>query len=453
MPSLGSMNDNELLPNMVAVAVLVITVTANVAIHIIELQRYQQKAIIPSIMMLLSLVMLVSMALSVSTMKRSLKWKYQEKHREALEEEEEEEEEMKMDDQRRRMMKYWVMAESSCPQFVVARSNVSAASSLISSLFYCIYTLVQVLRGARTNAAGKSLYGISTKWIVHIQSIGLGIAVIVAALRWFVAAVFTCTTTFSDTFKIESYWIQTLNDWRNSLLAGFKIGPNKWGKHLLDAQWCVLTFCIGVQCCVVLVSKTLVFFSGFMVTPFASCFSHMISKFARRDDGASSDTNLSRYVLLLDGEAELPESLVRSMCGEADRMIQIGREKKPSNLISLLRNINVGSSNNQITSLVSDQDCWTLQVVTLTSIAVALPNISEHQRKQLLSSVSQGLCLAKIVEKTLDTNAELKSIRKAASVTWVEVLVYSKWVEIDLRRAFLQCRNGEEVVQELSDKA
>ncbi|XP_047948925.1 uncharacterized protein LOC125194736 [Salvia hispanica] len=454
MPSLGSMNDKELLTNCVGLALLVVTITANVSIHAIEVQRFLSQTMIPSVVMLVSLAMLVCLALSVSAMKRSLKLKYEEKHREALEKEEELVEGFNMADQRRQMMKYWVMAESSCPQFVIARSSVCAASSMITFFFVILYTFVHVIHGIVKYVPGKSPYGVYTKRIIEIQFYGVGIAVILAMLRWFVTVRFRCSST--NTWMIESYWIQTLSECRNSS-AGIKIGPNRWGKCLLDAKWCVLTLCIGVQSFIVLTSKSLIFFSRFMVAPFVFCFSH-INKFARRHHGTSPgdddmDLNyLSSYVLLLDGEVELPTRFVRSMCREADSMIQIGREKKPSNLINLLEKFD-SSNTSQITTLVLAHDCWTLQVVTLTSIALALPNISQHQRKQLLSSVSEGLPLAKVVEKTLDTNAKPKSIRKSTSATWVELLVYFKWVEIDLRNGFLWCRNSKQVLQELSDKA
>ncbi|KAG6422137.1 hypothetical protein SASPL_118700 [Salvia splendens] len=456
MPSLGSMNDKDLLTSCVGLALLVVTITANIAIHTIEVQRFLSRAMIPSVAMLVSLAMLVCLALSVSAMKRSLKQKYEEKHREALEKEEELVESFKMDDQRRQMMKYWVMAESSCPQFVIARSCVCAASSMITSFFGIIYTVVHVLEGTSANAPGKTPYGVYTKRIVAVQSHGVGIAVILAMLRWLVALVFRCSST--NTWVIESYWIQTLNDCRNSS-AGIKIGPKRWGKCLFYAKWSVLTFCIGVQSFIVLASKTLIFISGFMLAPLVLCCSHINMYVRRHHDTSSGDDDLdlnylSSYVLLLDGEVKLPTSLVRSMCREADGMIKIGREKKPSNLLNLLHKSD-SSNTSQIATLVLGlaHDCWTLQVVTLTSIAFALPNISQHQRKQLLSSVSEGLSLATTVEKTLDTNAKLKSIRNAASSILVELLVYSKWAEIDLRTGFLWCRNSKQVLQELSDKS
>ncbi|KAH6788461.1 hypothetical protein C2S51_003467 [Perilla frutescens var. frutescens] len=475
MPSLGSMNNKEVLANGVGLGILVITITGNVGIQIIELQCFLKRGIVigeitmPSVLMLVSLATLVSLAVTVPTMKRCLKWMYEEKHKEAVKEEEvllcgEDNYNFKIDDQRKHMMKYWVMAESSNPQFVMARSVVCTASSMICWFSYIIIILVHALDGMKANAPGESPYGIYTKWIVNIQSIGMVIAVIVAMLRWFIVVMFRCSTTSSNSFKkevnMEDYWIQTLNEWRDSV-SGVQIEANRWWKYVLDVKWCVLTFCIGLQIFIVLISKILVFFSAMILSPFLFCFSH-IKKLVRHASGSdtSTDLNLSRYVLLLDGEEELPIGFVKSMCSKADNMIQTGRKKQPSSLVNLLQksvNFNgVGQFNNrQIPTLLSQDppDCWTMPVVTLTSIVLALPNIELHQCKQLLSSVSEGLSLAKIVEKTLDTRAQLKHIRKVASVTWVELLLYSKWLDIDLTRAFQSCKNSEEVLQELANKA
>lgn len=470
MPSLGSMNDKELLANVVGLGILVITITGNVGIQIIELQPFLKRAtvigdiMIPLILMLVSLAILVSLAVTVSSMKSGLILMYQEKHKAALEEEEEAFK--KMDDQRRHMMKYWVMAESSNPQFVMARSVVSTTSAFICCLSYLITASIHILGGTSVHGPGESLYGIYTKWIVYIQSIGLYIICPLAMMRWFTVVKFRRSTTslnsLREEFKIEAYWIQTLKSWRDSF-SGLQIGPNRWGKYLLDFKWCVLTLCIGLQIFIVLLCKIIVFLSGFMIIPFLFCFSHIKKLVVRQTghaSGSDTDRSLSRYVLLLEGEAELPTSFLRNMCCEADRIIQTGRKRQPSNLVNLLQksvNFNgVGQFNSrQIPSLVSQDppDCWRLPLVTLTTIAIALPNISKHKRKQLSSSVSEGLSLAKIVENTWDASAELKNIRKVASVTWVEVLLYSKWLETDLRKAFLSCKNSVEVLQELSSKA
>ncbi|KAH6788467.1 hypothetical protein C2S51_003473 [Perilla frutescens var. frutescens] len=472
MPSLGSMNDKEVLANVVGLGILVITITGNVSMQIVNLQSFLKRGtiigeiVMPSVLMLLSLATFVSLAVTVPTTKRCLKSMYEEKHKAALKEEEVLlcGEAFNIDDQRKLMMKYWVMAESSNPQFVMARSVVCTTSSMICGFYYIITVSVLLLNGMNANAAGESTYGIYTKWISYIQSIGMQIAIVVTMLRWFTAIMFRCSTTSSNSFKtetkIEAYWIQTLKDWRDSF-SGLQIEANRWWKYVLDVKWCVLTFCIRVQIFIVLVSKILVFFSALMVCPLLFCFSH-IKKLMRHapDSYTDMELNLGRYVLLLDGEAELPIGFVKSMCSKADKMIQTGRKKQPSSLGNLLQksvNFNgVGQFNNRkIPSLLSQDppDCWTLPVVTLMSIVLALPNIELHQRKQLLSSVSEGLSLAKIVEKTLDTRAQLKNIRKVASVTWVELLLYSKWLDIDLMRALRSCKKPEEVLHELANKS
>ncbi|KAL1564847.1 hypothetical protein AAHA92_07140 [Salvia divinorum] len=96
--------------------------------------------------------MLVSLAVSVSEMKRRLNRLYQEKHGELVLQG------LEMEDQRREMVKYWVMAESSCPQFVIARSSVCVASSVITSFFYIIKTVVSVLDGTSTNAPAVAVH-------------------------------------------------------------------------------------------------------------------------------------------------------------------------------------------------------------------------------------------------------------------------------------------------------
>ncbi|KAK6148368.1 hypothetical protein DH2020_019280 [Rehmannia glutinosa] len=161
--------------------------------------------------------------------------------------------------------------------------------------------------------------------------------------------------------------------------------------------------------------------------------------------------NLSRYVLLLEGEAELPRRIIKDICHRADNMIKIGRKKQPESLTNLLHKFVDFSAislfdTNQIPSLHSQEppNTWALPVVTLTSIAVALPNISKDKKQQLVRSVNEGLSLIKIVEKTFNTNVELLNIRKAADVTWVGVALYMKWLDMDLNRTSLKCKDYKE---------
>ncbi|KAL8554934.1 hypothetical protein ACS0TY_002934 [Phlomoides rotata] len=92
-----------------------------------------------------------------------------------------------------------------------------------------------------------------------------------------------------------------------------------------------------------------------------------------------------------------------------------------------------------------------LPVVTLMSIAIALPNIPKHRVKQLLNNMNQGVSLVKLIDKTLGKNAQLINLRKAADI--FEVELYKKWLNINLSKTSLNCTNSKEVLRELSIKA
>ncbi|KAK6148373.1 hypothetical protein DH2020_019285 [Rehmannia glutinosa] len=485
MSSLGSMNDKELLANIVALGILVITIVANVLIQHIQLRqipKYVGVVLLPTISVMLLLVTFVSLAITIPTTKRRLESKYQEKHRVALTEEEvvQRRESTSFKNQRQKMMKYWVMAETSNPQFVMARSVICTTSTLIPLLpaIMLATSHIKLIMWFKDLSFGTaaSVYGGYTRWIIVIQSIGVVVGTIAPTLRWFIDVGFKYSTTnyynVRDEFRIETYWIQTLVDWRDNF-SSLQIRQDKCTKCLHDAEWFILTFCIGVQILIVLISKLVVFICALLMSPFFLCFGRvnkflmwLLSKVMTSDNngndqlGDETDINLSSYLLLLEGEAELPRRILKDIVRRADNTIQTGLKKQPESLINLLTKFvgfnGVGEfDSNQIPSLHSYEppNCWTLPVVTLTSIAVALPNIAKDKKDQLVSSVGEGLSLAKIVEKTFNTNAQLWNIKKAADVSWVRVALCRKWLDMDLRKTSLKVKTSKEVLQKLSNKA
>lgn len=91
--------------------------------------------------------------------------------------------------------------------------------------------------------------------------------------------------------------------------------------------------------------------------------------------------------------------------------------------------------------------------MTLTSIAIAIPNIENQKTEQLLRSVREGMALAKLVERTLNTN-EFVNIRKAADVTWVGVVLHRNWQDMDLQRKSCEHQNAKEILlHELANEA
>ncbi|KAG8379308.1 hypothetical protein BUALT_Bualt07G0074900 [Buddleja alternifolia] len=317
----------------------------------------------------------------------------------------------------------------------------------------------------------RSVYGNFTLWILAIQCIGVVVGTIAPTFRSFVAISFRCSTSRGKNnksslkdklFKTETYWVQILVNWRDNF-SSLQIQQDKCRKYLYSAKWLVLNFFIGVQILIVVVSKLLLYVFVLLTYPFAHITNKFKVQYSSNIVTSSDETelDLSRYVLLLEGEPELPKRILKNFCRQSDNMILIGKRKQPQNLIDLLcKFVNFSGviqfdSTNEVPSLHSQEpsNCWTLPLVTLTCIAIALPNVAEHKRKQLVSSVNEGLSLAKLIEKTLDTNAQLINIRKSADVCWVGVALHRKWQDVDLRTTSHKCKNSKDVLQELSSKA
>ncbi|KAL0440982.1 UNVERIFIED_CONTAM: hypothetical protein Sradi_0037100 [Sesamum radiatum] len=173
------------------------------------------------------------------------------------------------------------------------------------------------------------------------------------------------------------------------------------------------------------------------------------------------ELNLSRFVLLLDGESELPKCTLMYIFRQADKVIEMGEKQQAQNVILLpnifnnFRGVREFDSY-KVPSLHSQEppNCWSLPLVTLTSIAISLPNVANNKKvTQLVSSVNEGLSLVKLIEKTLNESDELVNIRNAAEVSWVGVTLYRKWQGMDLRKISLRCKNSKNVLQEFSDNA
>ncbi|KAK4381477.1 hypothetical protein Sango_2964500 [Sesamum angolense] len=465
MSSLGCMEDGEILMNVVALGILVVTILGNVWIQVFQLQEifgYPKSDMFPAILMLLLLATLVSSAITLPTSKRTLESKYQEMHKVTMREEGmmKRGQSFKIDKGMIDWMKkYWVMAETSNPQFVMARSVFCTTSSVLC-LFAGISLLYNYISWFKsmgwTLGRSLSVYGHYTKWILVLQTIGVVVGTIASLCRWFNVVRFKCLMicrkfSIIEELKIETHWTQTLVYWRDNF-SGLHIRDNKCWEYLHYVKWFAQTFVIGFQIMMVLVSKLLVLIPALLLAPFLLCFKKFkmrcLSKLTtsnndtRFGSGGDAELNLSRFVLLLDGEPELPERTLKNIYCRVDKVIGMGKKHQPKDLIRLLEKFNDfsgvrGFDNSQVPSLHSQEppNCWSLPLVTLTSIAISLPNIANnHKSIQLLSSVIEGLSLVKLIEKTLDENGELVNIRNSADLAWSRVAIIGSGKELILGR-------------------
>ncbi|KAL8103203.1 hypothetical protein AgCh_027659 [Apium graveolens] len=456
LPSLGALHDEGLLSNVVALAILVITLVVNIGIQL-------------------------DTAVAVPTTKRYLEWKYRELHRVAFYKPEEKKGRLiRVESLIEDVRKYWMMVQTGNPQFVLARSVTCAAAGVV-----CLFAAV-VLAEAEVRLFFKagvnwyvssSSYKYSTLATLGIQSVGVIVGTIGPAFRWFIGTNYKYSQKASINnlrreFTIESYWIQGLKDWREKPMD-IRIHSRKLRKVLQVSKNVTVSVCIAIQIFILLASKTVRVTSILCLRPVLSCCYYckqlkrkLISEHTNFNNrkspkvGSAAEIELGRYVLLLEGEEELPARILHRISDAVNRLIHIARKNRPRKLEKL---IDKSTSFQGVAEFDSDQvqclhceeppNVWSLPVVTLTSIAIALPNVKKSTVKKLIQSVREGLLYIGLVEKSLDVNGDLLNITSAADFLWIGVDLYRSWLDVDLRKMSIEGNTCSETLRSLSEMA
>ncbi|KAJ8555619.1 hypothetical protein K7X08_013115 [Anisodus acutangulus] len=164
------------------------------------------------------------------------------------------------------------------------------------------------------------------------------------------------------------------------------------------------------------------------------------------------DFEFLRYVLLLEGEEEMPERIF-NISGTANRLADTGRKRLPKHLMKVLRK---SSSFSGVADIYCDQflalhsvkpsNCWNISVVTLASIAVALPKVRNQMAHQLMS-VHERLTYASFVEETVFPEDKFTNIRNAVHI---ELEFHRKWLDEDLQKLTLEGKTSRATLEMLT---
>lgn len=489
MPSLGTMANKEILMNMVALTILVITLIVNICMQLGTgvIFVFWIEHVFVIFLMLVLLVILCFTALTVPTTKKYLETKYNKKHKIAMRECSNEcKEKSVIKKLKEDLMKFWVMAHTSSPQFVMGRSVTCTASGAFCLL--AAVTLAETMirsylfPSSFKFCSGQSDYLWSIPVVLNTHTIAVGIGTIAPACRCFIAIAFRCPKKGKicmTEFKIEGYWTQKLIELKECPLT-FSLPGRRLRKLAHDIKNQVLDCCIGMQIGVVLVSKFVRIISIFLVSKALTCF-HICSKLKRKlkpinsisnpesESGSNSGSrvgltlDLSRFVLYLEGEEVLVELMMKKNCDDTAHWIRMAKKGQPKSLIKLIENPNSSRGFNGVGEFDSDKipsldceeppNCWALPIVTLTSICIAISDIDRHLIKQLLKAVSEGLPYARFVQENSDVKGDLMNNRKAAEMVWVGVDLYHKWLDVDLNKLKVEEKSPKEILEKLSDTA
>ncbi|KAJ8768878.1 hypothetical protein K2173_023873 [Erythroxylum novogranatense] len=482
MPSLGTMDNKDIWMNLIALGILVITVVVNICIQLgtgVIYQYWKEHAFVMFLMLLLLLILGFS-ALIVPTSKKYLEFKYSKKYEMALKEGCGEASRKTNERLKEDLMKFWMMAHTCSPQFVIGRSVTCIAAGALSLLG--TLTLAEaMLRSYLMSWSfrfcnGESDYKWSTTLVLITQTIAIGIGTIAPAIRWFTAVKFRCPKrrkkSMKDIFRVECYWKQYLVEMKECPFA-IRIKSRHCRKVAHDAKMKFLDLCIGVQTAIVLASKVIQFISIFFMSRLLM-FLHFCKKLKLKSKNSISidsesekvpslKPDLSRFVLHLEGEDELVDLMMKNNFDTTDHWMNRAKKKQPKHLMQLLEKSTFPDGFKGVKefdcefvcSLGSENppNCWALPVVTLAAIAVALPDSSKNKVKNLLNGVHEGLMHVRLIEDILDEKGDITNIRKAAYVVWLEVDLYQKWLDVDLDRLSVQAESTKEILEGLADAA
>ncbi|KVH99861.1 hypothetical protein Ccrd_021897 [Cynara cardunculus var. scolymus] len=370
--------------------------------------------------------------------------------------------------------KYWMIAETGNPQFVLASSPFCSASGLVCSIIAAqsILSLIGMLEYTPHFWDGKSDYKWSINVILTIQYVRMVVGSIAPTFRCI-----TTTTYFNlskewsinhiNMFRVEKHWTQRLRHWKRNHYTSHIPGRHckKVFNHVKNM---ILNLCIALQMTLVVICKTICLVPTCIMLLFCSCchFCNSLLKRFREEPNASNNNARSEikeyigYALQIEEEAKLSKRMLKNMLKSITKLLYQSEKKQPRNLVKFLEkptgfNGVAEFDNDQVPPLHPEEtnNCWSLIAITLTAVALALPNIENGQVKGLLASMSEGLQFVTHIEETLDANGDLVKARKTARRVWTEVEVYCSWLHIDLQMKAHKGKMSQEILQWLSDEA
>ncbi|PWA86993.1 hypothetical protein CTI12_AA083380 [Artemisia annua] len=481
-PSLASMDNKTLLANVIGLSILVITVIVNVIIQlhtrIINFDYYSKiyiyyihwdiVACIYLAMITLLLVIMISSSLTIPTSKEILEFKYQATNKTSSTDQQETQM-SKVEKLRQHVRRFWVMAETGSPQFVMVSSPLSTASGVICVFVLLMQTILVFGFLYGSEHSYGSVYKRSTLFILVTQSIGVVVGTIAPMARCFSVLSFKIVTKWDRNhfmvFKVEKYWTQKLYEWKQNHIS-FSLSSRRSKTILYNLKNIALSLCIGFQKVLVVLCKMIWLIPIValkLVVNCIYCWKSLKAKlFNPPIDSRTHKVNedLSRFVLQINDEMELAERSLKSISNSMNSFILKAEKELNIGLLELLEK-SIGFDGvekfdtDHIPHLYSVVlvNSWSLPIVTLTCIAVSLPHIPKDNVMSLVKSVGEGLSYTHLVEESLNISSEYVNIRKATITLWHEVESNCKWLTNSLSKNAFEGKTTREILNWFADKA
>ncbi|KAL8201400.1 hypothetical protein R6Q57_012739 [Mikania cordata] len=480
LPSLASMDNKTLLANVTGFAILTITVIVNVCIQIntsvivstrIEGGNYHVTldmfAYIYMALILVLLIIMISSSLTIPTSKKILEFKYQVTNKIILSDQRLQHSQLSTVDRlRQHVRRFWVMAETGNPQFVMASNPLSTASGVICVIILSVKLLMAFKDVIHTKILCQSPYKWSTIVIFAAQSIGVLVGTIAPIFRCFSVFSFKLVTNWNGNhilfFRVENYWTQKLHEWKLS-----PIPSSLRSRSLIyNSKYIILSLCIGFQKVIVVSCKVIWIIAILVPVSAISCLNCWKSLKARLSSPSISsrtndiDEDLGNYVLQVDNDMELAEKTLKGISNSMNSFILKAAKEQNHNLLELLekstgfKGVEIFDTDHVQSLLpVEHVNSWSLPIVSLTCIVIALPNIPKDTVGKLFKSVGEGISYTYLVDESLNRGSEYVCVRKASMSLWNEVENKWKWLGNPLAKDVFKGKTSTEILKWFSDKA
>ncbi|KAJ0745406.1 hypothetical protein HanPI659440_Chr10g0398311 [Helianthus annuus] len=455
LPCLGTMDSNELLSNITALGILVITLVVNVCIQMqtgaVSISTHKED---PRIIQLTS-------PTHISTHPNPMMdSKYQKGHDIASKHIQPSPGKIvTVDELEKHVRNHWVMLESSrCLHFITACFNTTSASGVICVLVTILHTYT--MSGTIKAMLAKD-YDSDYRWsmlvILIVQSIGVLIGTIVPLSRCFATLSFEGFFSIHfKVFKVERYWTDKLNDWKQASIR-LPFHSRRLNVVIETSKRLFIYICIQLQKGVVVLCKIIALIPLVFVMCVCYCWMPVFSLWI-----SDANRNIKIYVLYFKNGMWVGERTVEGFSKSVNPLIQKGAKGQPNYLIKLIREKStVGfhgvavfdqTDDCNIPSVFTDiksSNCWRLAVVTLTTIAVSLPEIEKEEVDCLLECVREGLLYVTLVEKNLNF---MYDSQQAAETLWREIST-NKWLRKELQNPAFQKSTAGQIVKWFRDNA
>ncbi|KAL8259576.1 hypothetical protein R6Q59_027529 [Mikania micrantha] len=461
LPSLGLMDDKELLTNIVALGILISTIIVNIFIQTFTQSRLLSIVDVP--LVVLPILLPFSIALTVSTSRKILEQRYKESQQLVSSHQVKR---YSSKDLKSCLKKFWIMSETCDPQFAIAFSPVSCALGVI-----CIYLSIRAIIlviSINHFLYDAQVYKWSVKIILFVQAIGVIVGSIAPMFRCILyIGHYNISKKWSknhlNVFRVEKHWIQMLQRWKHSHVRSHIPGRHcKIVFHYVKNTF--LNVCISFHIVVLVVCKTICLVSRTFLVLLLCCWyfiKSLLKKLKMVAEESSSIEEYAMFVVQIEEEEKLSKRTIRNSLNSIARLLDKFEKKEPKDLMKLLeksRGFNgvLEYDNDKVPPLCVEEmihSCWSLVLVTLTATSMALPNIANSHFKGLLSGMKEGLQIVGHIEECLDVDGNFAKERKAARRAWTEVEVHHTWLQIDLQKKARKGKPLKEILQWLGDEA